>query len=204
MITNRYTLRRTEVNAIDAAMLREVEQRSMGDSDYSVDEVLALLRRPEQYAYLAVSGDESAAVGFVSCIETPTGNGVTRLEIDMLGVVPEHRRRGLALALVTRAMDDAVQRGVRRFRGIVAVDNDASRRVFRRAGFAESPDLYQLVTYDVLGLSPVPFLPWRWSLYTLTEGGGTSPAGGAPFRATGPGREVHQLQAAGGATVALA
>lgn len=163
-----YTILRIDADLALAAALQTVEHDSLGDSDFSVDELCAVLGRPEQRTYLAYHGTvgnpTAVAVGFCFCLLTASSEG-PRLEIDMLGVVPAHRGRGVAGRLVARAMADARAAGVRRFRGVVAEDNLASRRVFERLGFTAPAEPHTMRVYPLAGLAPVPFLPagWRWA-----------------------------------------
>lgn len=142
--------------------LQAVEHGSLGDSDYSVDELCAVLARPEQCAYLARTAAGEPA-GFCSCLRTCSPHG-PRLEIDMLGVLPAHRGRGVAGALVAQAVAAARGAGIARFRAVVAEDNHASRRVFTRLGFAGPAAPHTMRVYLLAGLAPLPFLPagWRW------------------------------------------
>jgi GNAT superfamily N-acetyltransferase len=50
-------------------------------------------------------------------------------------VDPDARNRGIATALVTRALRDAANRGADRANALVAVDNVPSKRVFAATGF---------------------------------------------------------------------
>jgi GNAT superfamily N-acetyltransferase len=186
----------------EATDLLSVERRSLKDSPYTPEEIFCILRRPEQYAYIAYLND--VAVGFCSCIETPTSRG-NRLEIDMLGVVPAHRRRGLSSQLVAYSVRQAVERKVTRFRAIVALDNIASQRTFYRAGFDASPHPFAMAIHRIRGQTPVPFLPKGWGWHMASEGK-FDPYGkaGQPFSAVGRGHDVYWLANAKGETVAMA
>ena len=72
------TIRPARPVPADAEALLAVERSSLGDSPYTPEEVLAVLRLPEHYACLALA--EGRPVGFCSCFETPTDAG-PRLEI---------------------------------------------------------------------------------------------------------------------------
>ncbi|MEN6480230.1 MAG: GNAT family N-acetyltransferase [Anaerolineales bacterium] len=113
------------------AELLYVERATLGDSDYTVDEALQALRSPAHLCLGAYEGD--ALAGFVSCFETYTPTGA-RLELDMLGVLPAQRHRGIATALITRALEEARTAGVSAARAVVREDNAASLAAFRRAG----------------------------------------------------------------------
>jgi GNAT superfamily N-acetyltransferase len=142
----------------DAAALLAVERASLGDSDYTPEEALAVLERTESHVYLAQVDQEY--VGFCSCFETPRAEG-PRLEIDMLGVLPAHRGQGIATALVARSLSDAVARGTHAFRAVVAEENRASQRAFERVGFVCSQSV-QMLVYALYGWAPIAFLPAGW------------------------------------------
>jgi len=199
---DRYTILRAGPSLADATDLLLVEGQSLGDSAYTPEEIRRVLQRPEQYAYIAYLDD--APVGFCSCIETPTNEG-ERLEIDMLGVTPAHRRGGLGKKLVELSVRQAIKRHVSGFRAIVALDNIASQRTFRRAGFDPSPRALAMVVYRIMGRVPAPFLPKGWSWHIASEGE-FDPCGktGQAFSAVGREHEVYWLTGAGGETVAMA
>lgn len=115
------------------AELLYVERATLGDSDYTVDEALQALRSPAHLCLGAYEGD--ALAGFVSCFETYTPTGA-RLELDMLGVLPAHRHRGIATALIVRALEEARAAGVSAARAVVREENAASLAAFRRAGLS--------------------------------------------------------------------
>jgi ribosomal protein S18 acetylase RimI-like enzyme len=169
-----YVFRRVQPVLQDAAAVMSVERQSLGDSPYTPEEALQVLRRTEHHAYLAFQGKQ--AVGFLSCLETPSGD-VLRLELDMLGVCAEHRGRGIATSLLCMAMREAGGRGVRRFRGVVAEGNTASRTAFTRAGLEAIGGPALLLVYEILGREPVAYLPPGWS-WLIDECEAQRPAGG--------------------------
>ena len=54
-----------------------------------------------------------------------------------LAVAPEHRRRGIARALVTAGEDRLRERGVRRITALVAREDTVAVALWREAGYAE-------------------------------------------------------------------
>lgn len=184
-----YHIRRAQPNLDDTRDLLQVEGQSLADSDYTPQETVAVLRRPEHYAYLAYAGQ--APVGFCSCLETPFDAG-TRLEIDMLGVLPDHRRRGLATRLIAHSIVEARQRGVRHVRAIVARDNLGSRRAFQRAGL-QIAQRTEMMVYDIQGTAPLEILPPAWQWCILSEGCSEIPTAGRAFCADSGGREAAVL-----------
>ncbi len=171
-----YTLRRASATLADARALLTVEQASLADSPYSAAEVQRVLARPEHYAYLAMH--EGVAVGFCSCLETPTPRG-PRLEVDLLGVLPEHRGRRLATRLIRLSLQEAERRGLRQARGVAREDNIASQRTFVRAGLRAGAQPHELLAYAISGTSPVP-PPAEYQYTHLARGEMTLPAEGPP------------------------
>lgn len=157
-----YSIRRARLSLAEAEALLAVEHHSLGDSSYTPQEILAVMQRPEHYAYVAALGKE--LVGFCSCFETPAVLG-SRLELDMLGVVPAHRQRGVATALLKQAVADGRARGVRVFRGLVAVGNMASQRAFRNAGLSASVPAVDMFVHELRPDEATPSSPpagWTW------------------------------------------
>jgi len=197
-----YVIRAVRCTLAEARALLAVERQTLGDSLYTADEVLDVLRRPEHHAYVATQADQM--VGFSSCIETLTVWG-KRLEIDMLGVLPTHRHRGLGTALVTRSIRAARDRGVRDLRAVVAADNVASQVAFRRAGLAALPHPFDMLIYEITGVEPVAFLPEGWTWQIERDNTSGPPGGyGVSSAVGGSHLEVHSLRDQEGTTRATA
>jgi len=126
----------------DVAELLYVERQSLSDSDYSVDEALQALNMPGQLCLGWYEGD--ALVGFLSCFETYTPAGA-RLELDMLGVLPGFRNRGIATALIRHAVEYAAANGLAEARAVVRCDNAASLTAFAKAGLARRECVSMLI-----------------------------------------------------------
>lgn len=159
-------VRRALARLEDAEALAAIERATLGDSDLTVAEILTLLAQPNQYIYLAQAGEQ--CIGFLSTFETPSRAG-TRLELDMLGVYVDWRGRGVARAMVERAVADGRRRGCTVFRAAVATDNPASRSVFERCGLLVTPPPCSLLTRVLLGYETTPVLPDGWSMAWLDD-----------------------------------
>ena len=196
-----YTLRRARPTLDDAEALLRVEQASLADSPYTPMDVLGVLARPEHFAYLAIR--ERSAAGFLSCLETPTPQGA-RLEVDMLGVLPEHRGRRLATRLIMLALREADGRGLRLARGVAREGNLPSQRAFAGAGLRAGPQPHELLVYPISGTSPLP--PRTGYGYAIVTSGevGIPHEVLPPFRAAGLGCVIVQATGSHGDTVALA
>jgi RimJ/RimL family protein N-acetyltransferase len=94
----------------------------------------ALVHDPGSAPYLLhVLLEGATVVGRIGCHERPRGGVV---EIGY-AVVPGHRGRGVATAMVREFLDWLAARGVRTVRASVSPGNAASRAVLARFGFVE-------------------------------------------------------------------
>ena len=175
-------IRRAQPTLADAAALSAVERVSLRDSDYAPSEICEILQRVEHYAYLACVG--GGVVGFCSCLETPHRSG-WRLDIDMLGVKPAFRGRGVATHLLCYAIRDAARRGLAAVRAVVAKDNAASRRAFAKAGLSIVPDPRtgaksprDMPVYAPRGNTARPFLQPGWTWHSARDSVFAGPAPG--------------------------
>jgi ribosomal protein S18 acetylase RimI-like enzyme len=157
-----FEIRRAIGTVVDAVTIQQVEHHSLGDSSYSAADILQLLRNPAHYPYLAWAGD--IPVGFCWCFETPLTE-TRRLEIDLLGVLPTYRRQGIATALLRMACNEAKQRGIAAFRGVVAQNNLPSQHAFTRAGLHSNSEPVEMLVYRMKNRKPELLLPdsltWR-------------------------------------------
>jgi len=70
------------------------------------------------------------AIGFCSCWQI-----VDEIHINNLAVLPEHRRSGVASALLNRVLADGTTRGAHRATLEVRRSNDAALKLYERFGF---------------------------------------------------------------------
>lgn len=80
-------------------------------------------------------------VGTVQGIADRFGLG----SIQNLGVVPEHRGRGLGAALLIKALDGFRRTGLRRAFLEVTAQNDGAVRLYRKLGFYKARTVYKAV-----------------------------------------------------------
>ena len=71
------------------------------------------------------------AVGFCSCWQI-----IDEMHINNLAVLPEHRRSGIATALIHRVLADGAVRGAHRATLEVRRSNDAALRLYEQCGFS--------------------------------------------------------------------
>jgi ribosomal protein S18 acetylase RimI-like enzyme len=160
-----YTVRRAHPTLAEAANVLAAERDSLHDSPYDPAEVLQVMSLPEHFVYVACGKGD--VVGFCSCFETLAVSGDSsrvRLEVDLLGIVPEHRGHGLASRLIACCLEEGRRRGIRLFRALVATDNLASQGAFRRAGMGTLATDHEMLLYVLQGNDPVPYLPAEWEL----------------------------------------
>ncbi len=61
--------------------------------------------------------------------------------INRLAVDPNHRRRGVAKALIAESERVLKKSGVRMFCALIDADNEASKKLFRECGYVEHDDI---------------------------------------------------------------
>jgi len=71
------------------------------------------------------------AVGFCSCWQI-----IDEVHINNLAVLPEHRRSGVATALIERALADGSSRGAHRATLEVRRSNEPALKLYERCGFS--------------------------------------------------------------------
>ena len=84
-----------------------------------------------------VAEDEGAMVGFATTTEVPASLQLASFwQIRDLFVVPTHRRRGVARALLASVRAAAIDSGALRLALQTEHDNDAALRLYAESGFA--------------------------------------------------------------------
>lgn len=112
-------------------------------------ELIDLLGTSPTGLFVASLGAE--IVGFAVATLNQTKVGHTKCWLDDLGALPIYRRRGVAKALVTQALNWGTQKGAKYFLLESGVHNDAARKLFEHLGF------HPLTTvFWHSGLSPEP------------------------------------------------
>ena len=109
---------------IDVRGLEQHEVEQVGTA-------LGLARLHQGDGFYLVAWDADVAVGHVHVALTDPP------ELQDLEVAADHRRRGVARALVAAAEAEARARGFRRLRVGFAVDNEPAQGLYRSAGFAD-------------------------------------------------------------------
>ncbi|MFC2037222.1 GNAT family N-acetyltransferase [Chloroflexota bacterium] len=132
----------------DAQGLLDVERAVFNESPYSAEQLQVMLTGGPQRTWLAVAN--GSVTGFVVAFTTSGLHG-PRWEIDLLAVLPDWRKRGLATRLI-RAATVQGSRVAPEARAFVATDNEASARAFGQAGFRAKPQLRKLLIYRTEGL----------------------------------------------------
>ena len=127
-----------ELTVHHAHVLAVLHQGIFSDS-WDTDAFLSLLATPGTFGFIAVveTGENEHQV------EYPAGFILLRVvadeaEIITLVVAPDHRRQGIAAALLARARVEARARGAARLFLEVGAGNIAASALYHRAGFKEA------------------------------------------------------------------
>jgi ribosomal protein S18 acetylase RimI-like enzyme len=137
----------------DAEGLLAVDRGTFAESPYNADQVIHLLTRGEQRAWLALV--EGEVTGFVTVFPTHTLYG-RNWEVDLVAVQPASQGQGIATELIKAAVEGARGRGLDMARAVVATDNPASQRAFTKAGFTPDETICDLLLYEIRGFAPRP------------------------------------------------
>ena len=96
------------------------------------------LARTDVKAWIATSND--TAVGYALAVvvtrpENPFSVARSFLQLDQISVSPDHRRQGIARALIERVIDDARARGLHEVELTAWSFNEAAHAAFTALGF---------------------------------------------------------------------
>ena len=115
--------------ADDARPVRDLDAMLFGPDAWSLVSVLAELTGPDRRAMVAVEDD--LLVGYAVTM----GDGEV-VDLQRMAVRPEHRRRGVAAALLRQLVDAATVAGAQRMLLEVSAENTAALGFYERAAFA--------------------------------------------------------------------
>jgi len=94
----------------------------------------------------------------ITPIPRDSPEGTLRWEVDLLGVHPDYRGRGIARELVEAVVEAGRGYDAQRARALIRIDNVASLNTFKRCGFSLDERVYDLYVAD-LAASEVAFPP---------------------------------------------
>lgn len=134
-MTGRSPPRLARVGPEAAALVAALHARCLGEASgdaWGAESIARLLALPGGFALVATEpGPDAAPAGFVLCLAADPA-----VDIAALGVLPEHRRRGIGAALVAAAARSARTAGAEALLLEVAADNAAAIALYRGCGFA--------------------------------------------------------------------
>lgn len=120
-----------------------------------------------------VETDGERLIGFVDGFTTVASDGILRWEVDLLGVDPGYRGRGIARRLIDSNVEAGRKAGAAMTRALVRLDNAPSLGAFARAGFILQPEPCSLFVSadDVAERLSMPPDAYLLSVETLTYSG---------------------------------
>lgn len=122
-------------NPQEAAPLAKLIKATWNDVNADSARIARVISLGGRKTYLAKT--DSGAVGFVDGFTTTDVDGHTRLELDLLAVLPTAQQQGLGRALVARFLGDTE---VNQVRAVVRQDNTAAAGLFAKYGFEAISD----------------------------------------------------------------
>ena len=123
-----------QVMPADAAELARLLHAVGLDDNPNADRIASVIRSTTRNT-LVETADDGTLIGFVDAFMTVSPDGLPRWELDLLGVHPNYRGRGIAQRLINASVETAHEQEVRFIRALIQINNAASAGVFQRSGF---------------------------------------------------------------------
>ncbi len=123
-----------QVTPEQSAQLARLIQACGLDDNPNADRIASVIRSTTRVTLVEQAGD-GALIGFIDAFMTVSFDGNPRWEVDLLGVHPAFRGRGIAQRLIKASVQAAHEQGVNFIRALIHVDNAASANAFQRCGF---------------------------------------------------------------------
>ena len=133
MIKDLMSLQLCAAAADDAEAIARVKDAIWPEEATAPDYIAQVIQQPDHDTILAL--DNEHIVGFVDSFITLGAAGQRRWEVDLLGVHPAYRGRGIGSQLMQATTTAGWQIGAECARGLVAVANVSSQKAFARAGY---------------------------------------------------------------------
>ncbi len=161
-----------QITQSDAPALAQLI-RATGLDDNPDPERIARVSLESNHVTLVETAVDGALIGFVDAFSTISQNGTLRWEVDLLGVHPDHRGRGVAQSLIHEALQRGKGAGLTEARALVHIENAASANAFQRCGFSLDDLMQQLFISDqsVAEMGPIPPDAYLLAVSTLTYQG---------------------------------
>jgi ribosomal protein S18 acetylase RimI-like enzyme len=102
--------------------------------DISTQSITKRLQDANHYTYLAWQGGTLA--GFVDGFVTQDKHNIYRFELDLLGVMPDARRAGIAKQLITTMLSTSLDTPAQQVRALVNVSNVPMHKALRHHKFS--------------------------------------------------------------------
>jgi ribosomal protein S18 acetylase RimI-like enzyme len=130
----------------DAPALAQLIRATGLDDNPDPERIARVILESNHVTLVGPAGDH--LTGFVDGFTTVASDGTLRWEVDLLGVHPDHRGRGIAQALVCASVEAGRQAGASLARALVRTENLASMNTFQRCGFASLGEVCELYVSD--------------------------------------------------------
>lgn len=131
----------------DAPELARLIQACELDDNPNADRIASVIRSTTRSTLVEVN-EAGVLIGFVDAFMTVSADGVPRWEVDLLGVHPAYRGRGIAQRLINASVEIGRAQGAQHFRALIHMDNAASANAFQRVGFQSAPSTHELYISD--------------------------------------------------------
>lgn len=161
-----------QVTPADAAELARLIHAVELDDNPNADRIASVIRSTTR-STLVEEDASGALIGFIDAFMTVSSDGIPRWEVDLLGVHPDYRGRGIAQRLINASIAVGREQGAQLLRALIHVDNGASAGAFQRVGFQAADATHELYISDSLINAPLtpPRAAYLIPVCTLTYSG---------------------------------
>ncbi|MBI9049881.1 MAG: GNAT family N-acetyltransferase [Anaerolineaceae bacterium] len=139
----------------DAQDLLTIKQQVWPQEASNLQQIQMVLNLSDHLCYVAEVNNH--VIGFMDCF--PTSNqGVLRMDMDLLAVLPAYRGKRIASTLIQRCLQHEELDNTAIIRTLIQVDNIASQKSFQHNGFILQPEIITLyVTSAENGPLPIRY-----------------------------------------------
>jgi ribosomal protein S18 acetylase RimI-like enzyme len=132
------TLQIRPARLAEAAAIQSIKQIVWPEEETTLAQIHQALSQPNHTCSVALVDD--TLVGFMACFVTTSFQKITRLELDLLAVLPEHRGQGIASEMIRTSLQGNTSSKVEFSRALIQVENTGSQKAFQNNGFQVIPE----------------------------------------------------------------
>ncbi len=131
-------LRIRSAHLADSTAIQTIKQTVWPEEETTLAQITQALCQPN-HTCLVAQVDETL-VGFMDCFVSISIQKITRLELDLLAVLPDHRGQGIASELIRTSLQRNYTEPIQMVRALIQLENTGSQKAFQNNGFQVLPE----------------------------------------------------------------